>query len=161
MLREAAAVGPERVFVRDSVHLYLFDGATWATEHETPLIENVSALGADDDVAAIAGELENVRVRDPANRRWEHLPERPFDEGLRIRAVAGAGGGRFLVGAERGRLALWTGRTWCRAEVLVDEALARIAVSTDRRVAWAIGDGRVATDGSTILVRVELPERAP
>lgn len=158
--RGLAAARADRVFVRDSTRVYLFDGETWASELENPIIENISALGADDDVAAVAGELENVRVRDPVSRRWEHVPERPFDQGRRLRAVAGAGGGRFLVGAESGGLALWTGRRWCALGSLVDESLVRLAVSTDRRVAWAVGDGRVAPDGSSILVRAELPPLA-
>lgn len=150
-------VRSDRVAALASSSIYFFDGTTWHKEHDVSLLENVSAIGGDADVFAVGGEIENVRVRNEAMGIWDGPLVRPFDKGLRIRVVDGAGGGRFIVAGDSGAVAVWTGSTWCVAGYAGPVTLVDMSVDPQGRYAYLAGDDEVGIDGQSVLVRVDMP----
>lgn len=152
-----AVAGRDRIFLHGERGLWRFDGMTWSREYDVPFLENISAITADAELAVVVGEIENVRMRDELNRNWLLRLSRPFDNGLRLRAVKSVGGGRFIVTGDSGAVAVWTGSYWCSLGYTTPITLTDIAVSPDQRFAYLAADDDTGPDGETILVRVEIP----
>lgn len=155
-IKKVEVVRRERIFAHVDRSIHYFDGQTWVVEHQVSLLENLSGMGADDEVAVFVGEIELVRLRDENTGEWNLLP-RPFDSGLRLHSVVGAGGGRFLAVGELGSVAVWTGSYWCPFGLGSGAALDDVSIDASNTVAYAVADQELGIDDATVLVRIELP----
>ncbi len=155
-VKKIEVVRRDRLFAHIDRGIWLYDGSTWAREHEVSLLENLSDLGGDEEVMAFVGEIEIVRLRNEMTGTWEKLP-RPFDSGLRLHAVVGAGGGRFLAVGDLGSVAVWTGSYWCPFGLGSGVALDDVSIDASKTVAYAVADQEVGADDATVIVRIELP----
>lgn len=152
-----AVADRNRIFLHGERGLWRFDGNVWAREYDVPFLENISAITADEDVAVVVGEIENVRMRDEQARNWLLRLPRPFDNGLRLRVVRPAGGRRFIVAGDSGAVAVWTGGYWCSLGYSTPITLTDVAVDPAHRFAYVAADDDTGPNGETILVRVEMP----
>jgi hypothetical protein len=154
--RNFEAVRRDRIFITDNSSVWSFDGSLWRNEAPVPGSENISAFGADEDVAAYGTDMEVVHVRNEKTGEWPMIPT-PFGTGARLRGLKGLGHGRFIVAGESGRIGLWTGSKWCRYDLGTHLPLGDLDVSPSKKTAYVVAFDAFEPDGTTLILRVDVP----
>lgn len=117
--------------------LYLYDGVVWDTPFRVSPLEELKAVAIDDRIRVTVGSGENARLWTTVTQDWTAL-SRPYDAGVKLRAVASLGGGRFVTVGDESSVAVYNGRRWCPLDAAVAGDFLEVEASPSGRVAWAV-----------------------